>query len=224
MFDRDSENTFTIGIILLISLTILGIIYIIEPRSKNLEVTGFSWNRNCIVEENTTIQEWGWELPDDAILLQEKEALCGYRKSRVKYGTTIVPYQGKITMMYLPAGTETYFSETGSVENGDEPLYKTKYQYEVQRWVPVIEYPSFGNDKNPFWNETYSLEENQRVSKSEEYIVICTDKSGNEVKFSVDENTWQKIKEGDEFVMMEALFEKTVEKNEFGITETNIVS
>jgi hypothetical protein len=43
----------------------------------------------------------------------------------------------------------------------DEPIYATKYYYEIDIWQYAFSYNTSGNDKDPYWKE-FELEELQR--------------------------------------------------------------
>lgn len=55
-----------------------------------------------------------------------------------------------------------------------EPVYATKYYYEIDKWTVVDTAKSSGNDQNPSWPEP-KLKDGQRTGAEEEhYFVTAT--------------------------------------------------
>ena len=83
-----------------------------------------------------------------------------------------------------------------------EPVYATKYYYEIDRWTVVDTAKSSGHDQNPVWPEP-KLKDGQRTGdKSEHYFVTATyqkkkDKTETE-KYEMAFSEWKELKKGEE--------------------------
>jgi len=76
---------------------------------------------------------------------------------------------------------------------------KTKYVYEIEKWLYDRTITAEGNDHNPYWPKTSDLSKFERIStKTERYYVIGTDPDGKEHKFSLSYSDWESIEIGDE--------------------------
>lgn len=94
--------------------------------------------------------------------------------------------------------TETYQEAVETPIYRDEPVYATKYYYEIERWFEIATYTSSNNDKEPFWSTEYTLSENQRdTMRTETYIVIYDNGNKNTVSYG----DWLNISEGDTYVI-----------------------
>ena len=78
-----------------------------------------------------------------------------------------------------------------------EPVYDTKYYYEIERWFPIDTYSSKDDDKEPYWNTEYTLTEKQRDTKRDELYYVHYDDGQNVVKDETDYDTWLETKIGD---------------------------
>ena len=78
-----------------------------------------------------------------------------------------------------------------------EPVYDTKYYYEIERWFPIDTYSSKDDDKEPYWNTEYTLTEKQRDTKRDELYYVHYDDGQNVVKDETDCDTWLETKIGD---------------------------
>ena len=76
----------------------------------------------------------------------------------------------------------------------DVEIYKTKYYYEIDRWEHDYSSYSSGSNKEPYWNENFTLNSDERVSgRTENYIIHY---SNGDVKDS-NYNEWMLTELGD---------------------------
>lgn len=98
--------------------------------------------------------------------------------------------------------TETYTENVQKPVYRQEPVYATKYYYEIDRWTVVDTAKSSGNDQNPSWPEP-KLKDGQRTGdKNEHYFVTATyqkkkDKTETE-KYEMAFSEWNELKKGEE--------------------------
>lgn len=77
-------------------------------------------------------------------------------------------------------------------------VYDTKYYYEIDRWFFEYASESSGNDKDPYWNENYTLKNRERdTSRSETYTIHFD--NGEEKDCSYEK--WQTTELGDKVVL-----------------------
>ena len=82
-----------------------------------------------------------------------------------------------------------------------EPVYATKYYYEIDKWTVVDTAKSSGNDQNPSWPEP-KLKDGQRTGAEEEhYFVTATyekKKGKTETgRYEMDFSQWKELKKGE---------------------------
>ena len=82
-----------------------------------------------------------------------------------------------------------------------EPVYATKYYYELDKWTVVDTANSSGNDQNPSWPEP-KLKDGQRTGAEEEhYFVTATyeKKKGKPEtgRYEMDYSQWKELKKGE---------------------------
>ena len=98
--------------------------------------------------------------------------------------------------------TETYTEDVQKPVYRQEPVYATKYYYEIDRWTVVDTAKSSGHDQNPSWPEP-KLKDGQRTGdENEHYFVTATyqkkkDKTETE-KYEMTFSEWKELKKGEE--------------------------
>ena len=96
---------------------------------------------------------------------------------------------------------ETYTETTDKPVYRQEPVYATKYYYEIDKWTVVDTSKSSGNDQNPSWPEP-KLKDGQRTGAEEEhYFVTATyekKKGKTETgRYEMDFSQWKELKKGE---------------------------
>lgn len=205
---------FIISTIILIS----GIICIFVPRTEIVTLDSFKWEREIGIEELRTVEESDWTLPENARLKSSNLEFSHYQsvldhyevKTRQVERQVISGYEEYVTG-YRDLGNgyfeevtaqrpiyETYY-ETEQYEEPvyrDEPVYLTKYYYEIDKWVYKRSIITQGEDKNPYWGELL-LGQNERIlSKTENYYIIALNKKEELKQFSVDYGMWCNLNVG----------------------------
>jgi len=206
---------------------ILMAIFLFFPVKTSAVVTGISWERTIYIEEIKTFEESGWSLPAGARLQYSQTEFYGTRQVLDHYETktrqasrqvsdgydthtgyrdngngTFSPYEYTTPRYRTEFYTETYQDPVYR----DEPVYKEKYYYEIDRWVTVDEYSSTGDSHDAYWNEDYTLFPEQRdVTRSEKYYVTYLNRK-KETSFTDTEtyNEWLQINIGDSFEIIKS--------------------
>ena len=194
-----------------------------SPTVKKVTIDDFDWERTIDVEEIVTHNESDWSLPNDARLQYTKREIRSYEDVLDHYETVtetrtrsvIDHYEERSSYTDLGNGyfeentesvpvytTETYTEDVQKPVYRQEPVYATKYYYEIDRWTVVDTAKSYGHDQNPAWPEP-KLKDGQRTGdKSEHYFVTATykkkkDKTETE-KYEMAFSEWNGLKKGEE--------------------------
>lgn len=183
----------TSGIIALIMCIVGLITFLFYPITEETSVSSFSWNREITIEEQRTVKEDSWSLPPGGRLLYTRSEIRTYvsvidhydtvteQKSRqvIDHYDTYYTYSDNGNGTFTehehktPVYKTEYYTETKQKPvYREDPVYDTKYYYEIERWFPIEHYSSSGEDKNPYWNEDYTLKEKERdTARSEKYKI-----------------------------------------------------
>lgn len=197
-------------------LAVIGIIYLFVPKNKEITITDISWERTVEVQRYQTVDESDWYLPSDARLKYSRQEFSHYQQVLDHYETKtrqvakerITGYEEYVVSIedlgngYFEETTdtrpvyETYY-ETETYEDPvyrDEPVYRTKYYYEIDKWLYERTERSSGSDKKVYWPETTLASDERISSKNERYHVTGIDKKGREKSYSMSYEEWNSIK------------------------------
>lgn len=196
----------------LILALIIGMAYLFIPKSEEITIKQFEWTRSIEVERLQTVDESGWSLPSDARLQYTKTEFLKYERVLDHYETKTRQVQKErisgfesYVSGYRDLGNgyfeeiidqrpvyETYYEEETYQEPvyRDEPVYATKYYYEIDKWLYERSVSTSGLDQNPYWGEIV-LDDDERVSnKSQNYCVKGTNSKDEERTISLEYDVW----------------------------------
>ena len=215
-FFKDKWKFFLIGSLAI--AFVIGIIFLLIPKTKEVTITGFEWERSISIERYQTVDESGWNLPSGGRLKYTREEIYKYEdvldhyetKSRTVTKQRISGYE-EYVIGHRDLGNGCFEEITGQrpvyetyteTEYYQEPvykqvpIYKTKYYYEIDKWLYDRSLRSFGTDRQPYWESTDSLTSKERESgRTEKYYIIGFDRNNNEKKekISLPFDTWNKL-------------------------------
>ena len=201
---------------------IFGMMSCLTPKIKNVTIDDLDWERTIDIEEVVTHNESDWSLPDDARLQYTKSEIQFYKDvldhyetvTETKTRSVIDHYEEKSSYVDLGNGyfeeqtesvpvytEETYTEDVEKPVYRKEPVYATKYYYEIDKWTVVDTAKSSGNDQNPSWPEP-KLKDGQRTGAEEEhYFVTATyekKKGKTETgRYEMDFSQWKELKKGE---------------------------
>ena len=203
-----------VGSILLIAALIAVAVFILIPKERYITVTDMSWQRSIEVEEYRTVRESDWYVPAGGRTQYTQQEIHHYDTVLDHYDTvtksrTVVTgshteystrdlgngYFEEVPHTVYEYGTE-YYTEQEPVYRQD-PVYRTKYYYDIERWVYDHTVTSREHDKSPYWPEV-TLKNNQRQgTKHQKYIItaVYEEKSAD---YTMDYDEWKNISVGDE--------------------------
>lgn len=207
------------GIGLGIVSIIATLIFIFTPKTQEGIVDSFAWQRSISIEEYKTLNESDWVLPAKARLQYTQEEIKTYErvvdhyetKTRTyteqvldHYETVVTGHQdnGNGTFTEITAEKPVYRTETKTETYEepvyrDEPVYATKYYYEIDRWMHKDYIKTSGEDKNPYWGEYQYKEKEREGSKTENYEITVINKEEKVNTYSVDYDVWKNLEKGE---------------------------
>ena len=218
---HNSRKPFPIHIILIVLvglIAISGLIYLFIPKEQELTIQDFSWKRNINIERYQTVNENGWNLPTGARLQYTNWEFHHYEQVLDHYETKtkqvarerLVGYEEYVTGHrdlgngYFEEITssrpvyETYY-ETETYQEPiyrDEPIYQIKYYYEIDKWLYERTVTTQGNDKEPYWGNTFLNSDERVSSKNETYYIIGTDKKEKVYTVTLSFDDWNSLSIG----------------------------
>lgn len=152
--------------------------YVHRPKKCTFEVKEMSWSNSIEIEENCTFRESDWYLPSGGRLAYTNSEIRSYQSVVDHYETVTKSRQvesgghyetsysdngdGTFTeeSTYVPDYTTEYYTEDEPVYR-EEPIYDTKYYYDIDKWVYERTETAEGNDKNTYW-PTINLSDKER--------------------------------------------------------------
>lgn len=159
-----------------ITVVMIGFLcWLLIPITRKAEIVGFEWDRAITVEEYRLCSESGWSMPDGATLI---------RKRREIY--SMIPHTIRIGKFTVTTYTH---------------VYKTKYYYQIGRWVYSHDLKTHGIGRSPYWYQTdlpYSIDNPEygdlrQQGRSEKYYAVIIDEQGSEEKVNYNFEDWQKL-------------------------------
>lgn len=192
--------------------------YTYWPRTYEATVSTAAWVREIDVEAYRTVQESDWSVPDGGRVYDQQTEFSHYKQVLDHYETRTREvseqvYDGEdYHTSYSDNGDGTFTEERYSTPRyrtewrtetyqepiyRDEPVYATKYYYDIDKWVVDRTESSKGADTVPYWPE-YTLAENERTGfQGASYILLIkTDEESYHV--SVPLEIWEKYHAGDQ--------------------------
>lgn len=220
MFLQKHRRTIVTALLSILVVALIGgvLAWLFTPVHREMTIDSFEWERSIGIEELRTYNESGWSLPSDARLQYTNREIRSYNhvidhyetKTRTVTKQRITGYE-EYVVGYDDLGNgqfrertatrpvyETYDdTETYQVPvYRDDPVYDTKYYYEIDRWTNSRSVKTSGNDKAPYWGEVVLGQKERRGSSSENYYIsgIIEGKSKH---FKLAFADWQQFNAGD---------------------------
>lgn len=221
-------SSFIICFIAIVAI-IAGLIWIFTPKKQNITVQRMYWERSIAVERYQTVEENGWTLPDGARLHETRSEIYTYKRVLDHYETKtrqvtkkrISGFEEKV-IGYRDLGngyaeevterrpiyenyTETEYYQEPIYRN--EPVYGTKFYYEIDRWLYDRTLTSAGFDKEPYWADTSILGKDERESeRKEKYLITGINSKGKSKEISLPYSQWNDLNVGDKVNIKVSIF------------------
>lgn len=193
------------------------LLFIFWPRNYKAEVSGTAWAREIDIEAYRTVQESDWTVPSGGRVYDEKTEIHHYRDVLDHYVTRTRQvseqvYDGEDThTSYTDNGDGTFTESTYSTPRyrteyhtetyeepvyRSEPVYATKYYYDIDKWIVDREEKSEGADNEPYWPE-YTLAENERTGYIGEAYILAVRVKDKVYRTSLPLEWWEPFHKGD---------------------------
>ena len=206
-----------------IILAVSFLLWLFIPITKTSTIQSFEWERTIAIEEFRNISENDWSLPQNARLRYTKQEIHHYDCviDHYEHRTRQVAHQefdgydtsyrdlgnGQFEEVRTPRYKIVYTEE--SYEKPvyrNNPVYQTKYYYDIDRWIKVSEAWSGRHDHEPYWKDT-GLEtsvlspeygDQREGVRNEKYYAIIMNKKGKTKKIEYSFAEWNSLSVGDE--------------------------
>jgi hypothetical protein len=226
-----------IALVVVVALTLLGY-GIFHTREVQAPVTGFSWSRDVAIERYTTVHESGWSFPAGAYDVSSEERISRYDPIYEERQVTV--HHSQTCYRDLGNGSEESYdcsydtNETERVQTGENPVYETWYEYNIDKWIYARTVHAGGNDRSPYWPE-YTLNLNgltaisaERVGgMSETYLVYFEVTEKEKLKtfsYQTSESEWREYVLGKTYTLkvnhFDAIMNNPLEGSKLTVTVT----
>ena len=206
-------------LILAVLLALLAVVlFAFWPRNYTAEVRTRAWARSIDIEAWVTVQESDWSVPDGGRTYERRREIHHYVQVLDHYETRTRQvakqvYDGEEThTSYSNNGDGTFTENTYSTPRyrteyetetykepvyRSEPVYETKYYYEIERWVTDRTEKSSGADNEPYWPE-YTLADNERTGYTGEVYNMALLAGENRYTVYLPLEWWETFRAGDQ--------------------------
>ena len=210
------------GVMALICLGAIAFL-IFGGSESEATVDGFLWERTLDVEELQTVVEEDWQIPAGGRLLSERQAIHHYDQILDHYETRQREVEEQVQ-----TGVNIYVCGQRDLGNGffediecedpvyetryrtesfeepiyrDEPVYRTLYSYDIDKWITISTEAVSGDDHAPYWPRA-NLESDQREGETDEYYVVYfVDEEGELHEWETTWQQWQRLEQGQRVVL-----------------------
>lgn len=214
-----SNYLFVILGVILIAFIISGFTKLLQPKIDTIKVTEMSWERSIDIEKYQTVYENGWNVPPGARLdynqiefSHNKQVISYYetrsrqvQKSRISHYESYISGHRDLGNGYFEEIKssrpvyDTYY-ETEYYQSPvykDEPVYRTKYYYEIDKWLYERKVMTSSKDNKPYWGESKISKDERESSKHEAYYINAVNSDGKTDKYTISYDYWDTLKVGE---------------------------
>lgn len=215
----DTAKRILIGILIaaLIVGAIVGAWFIFSPKERYITVEDIYWSRAIDIQEYRTVHESDWYVPAGGRVQYTKDEIHHYDRVFDHYETvtkarTVTTYRTEYSYRDLGNGyfeeeeyqvpeyhTE-YETEQEPVYRQD-PVYRTKYYYDIERWVYHRSVRSGEHNQEPYW-PSYTLADNERTSTTYENYMVKASYEDKTADYSMRYQDWIETYIGNELHVM----------------------
>lgn len=219
MASQKRKRSIGLGVL---GVALLGLVLLLMPKKQEATVTEVSWNRTISIEQYANVDESDWSLPAGANLHETREEIHHYDQVLDHYETVEVQKSEQVldgydtTTNYVDLGngyfeeqtvqtpryTTRYYTETEQRPvYRDEPVYHTKYYYDIWKWIPSRKVESGAADHEPFWGEPNMTESERESGRNETYKIKVSAKKEKIYDYTVDKDVWDTLNVNDSIII-----------------------
>ncbi|HEX8319096.1 hypothetical protein [Longimicrobium sp.] len=190
-----------------------------SPKEVTATVAEADWQRAIEVQEYRTVREEDWSLPSGARQLSSERAIRDYRQVLDHYETRTRQVSEKVqvgtrsfTCGQRDMGngyfeditcTEPEYETRSHTEEYQEPIYRrepvygTKYSYELERWLPDdTAWARGGAEKEPAWPAVRIGKNEREGARVEKYVLRFRDEDGKTYEREVPMSQFSRYRPG----------------------------
>ena len=173
---------------------------------QTITIDNLSWSATADIQEwKTVVKESGWELPEGAKLIEEKQEVKSYKivGYETKYRTE--EYQEKIGYI-LPTWRPRYETRTRTVSYQvpkREAILATKYYYTIDKWVHLKYVHLAEGYTNDYTVPEYNCKNNEQVGEIKYKYLVHFTFNGEDVAYVVDKEFWESLSIGHQIKVYE---------------------
>lgn len=203
--DSDDQTLKYLGMALAALLLVgCGIYFAVTYRREVKEqVVAISWSRSIDIQTWMTVQESDWSVPAEGRQTGSFSAIHHY--DHVYTGSTT-------DCDWVGTGSSRHQSCTTTAHYRDDPVYRTKYNYDIERWVTTRTPELHGSDHDVEWPDVSDIKTaptlqigNQRVGTHySRYTVVFS----HDYSLDITEERWAKLNIGDKRTIVVNIFNR----------------
>jgi ribosomal protein L40E len=195
----------------MVCLGLLGFL-IFGGRDVEATVSGFQWQRTVEVEAYQTVTEEDWTVPEGGRLVNQRQEIHHY--DQILIGTESRQRQ---VNEQVQVGVRTYVCGQRDLGNGffediqcsepvyenqtrietyeepiyrQEPVYQTRYTYEIDKWVVVRTDSASGSDHQPYWPRAALGSSEREGNRTESYVIFFESNRGETYPWEIPFDRW----------------------------------
>lgn len=181
-----------------------------STKEVSVSVQSLSWQRTIDVQDERTVTEEDWNIPAGG---RQKDSWRAFHHNDQVFDHNETKYRQECEN--VQTGTETYSCGSRDLGNGffedvecsrptyeqqchdesyqdpvyrDEPVYKTKYRYEIERWFTNRTERATGNDNEPIWPSVRLGRKERESDRTEKYnVTFAGPKKTHEFSVSLEQ-------------------------------------
>lgn len=191
---------------------------IFRTRELTVTVVGLRWERSIALEKYGPITEEDWSVPEGGRILSQRR--------EVHHVNHILDHYERRTREVSEeeqTGTRTYVCGHKDLGNGnfedvectepvyetrthtetyqdpvyrDDPVYQTKYRYEINKWTPSRSPASSGTAGTPSWPAVTAASNERETGRTEKNTVLFKDEDGDDYALEFPLDQWQSFSPG----------------------------
>lgn len=191
----------------------------------------YEWSREVDIEEYKTVTESDWSVPAGGRTLSQQEEIFDYEQIVVGYETKTREVSEEVR-----TGSRDYVCGQRDLGNGffedvtctedvyetrwrtetyeepiheSKPIYKTKYTYEIEKWVPLNTEKAAGQTREASWPTIDLGDDKREGEKRELYAIIFVDGEGQTYRLEFPYERWRNFEPDGEYILETSFGEAT---------------
>lgn len=195
----DEKFTLIAGSILVAAISIV-VLLVTYRGHTNAQVVQLTWQRKVDIQQYMTVQESDWNVPHGGRETRRYSALHHYNHI----------YTGSTKVCSGTGKTRTCTSQAHYI---DMPVYETKYDYDIDRWITVRTPERHGIGDNAVWPDVSDLKEGNALgceragTRYSAYTVHFT----QDYSLDIGEERWRGFKPGQRVVLILDIFNRPLD-------------